>query len=141
MESVARGLLGMIESVCDALVMGNSIIMVVPTDTAELAIAFAEALHTSDVPGGVVNILTGDPEELVGHASSLEDLDCIWVVDGVLSADTVTQIRADGAHVMRRIAIVKGAKEPCGPHELQKLSEIKTVWMSSGADITGGAAY
>ncbi len=137
----ADGLLGMVEVVCDALVMGNTVIVVVPTDNAELSLAFAEALHTSDVPSGVVNILTGDVHERVGHAHGMEELDVIWAVDGVLSAEMMQAVRHAGAHVMRRIAFVAGAKEPAGPHDLQKLSEVKTVWMSSGADITGGASY
>lgn len=135
------GLLGMVEAVCDALVMGNSIILVVPAERAELGLAFAEALHTSDVPSGVVNLLTGDIAELVGCANLMEDLDAIVVPEGLLTAEQAATVAEQGAQVMRRLWWRRRAAEPATPHELQKLSEVKTVWMSSGADITGGAAY
>ena len=135
------GLLGMVESVCNALIMGNSVIVLAPVERAELALAFAEALHTSDVPGGVVNIITGDVEALVGHANALNDLDAIVVPAGLLSQEAATAVAMEGARVLRRIWWTSGATIAAGPHQLQKLSEVKTVWMSSGADITGGAAY
>lgn len=135
------GLLGMVEAVCSALVMGNSLILVVPVERAELGLALAEALHTSDVPGGVVNILTGDVGALVAVANIMEDLDAIVCAAGLLPKEEAVAVETHGASVLRRIWWRGPATEPATPHELQKLAEIKTVWMSSGADITGGASY
>ena len=142
--SVARpedGLLGMVEAVCATLVMGNAAILLVPADQAELGLALAEALHTSDVPSGVVNILTGDVADLVGHANTLADLDAIVLPVGLLDADAARAVETEGAGVLRRIWWRQDAQRAATPGELQKLAEIKTVWMSSGADITGGAGY
>jgi acyl-CoA reductase-like NAD-dependent aldehyde dehydrogenase len=135
------GLLGLVEATCDALVMGNSVIVLVPVETAELATSFAEALATSDVPGGVVNVITGDLPELLGAANALEDLDAIVAKRDVLGEKLATDVETKGAHVMRRLWWTRGAATPAEPWELQKLCEVKTVWMSSGADITGGAGY
>jgi acyl-CoA reductase-like NAD-dependent aldehyde dehydrogenase len=135
------GLLGMVDAVCNALVMGNSLILVVPVERAELGLALAEALHTSDVPGGVVNILTGDVAALVGVANIMEDLDAIVCAAGLLSKEDALAVETQAASVLRRIWWRGPATKPATPHELQKLAEIKTVWMSSGADITGGASY
>ena len=68
------GLLGLVEATCASLVMGNAVVLVVPAERAELATAFAEALATSDVPAGMVNVLTGDVAELVGAANLHDDL-------------------------------------------------------------------
>ncbi len=135
------GLLGMVEAVCSALVMGNSLILVVPVERAELGLALAEALHTSDVPGGVVNILTGDVASLVAVANIMDDLDAIVCAAGLLAKEEAVAVEIQGASVLRRIWWRGPATKPATPHELQKLAEIKTVWMSSGADITGGASY
>ncbi len=135
------GLLGMVEAVCSALVMGDSVILALPVDRAELGLALAEALHTSDVPGGVVNILTGDVSALVGVANIMEDLDAIVCAAGLLTQEDAVAVEIQAASVLRRIWWRGRATHPATPHELQKLAEIKTVWMSSGADITGGASY
>ncbi len=137
----ADGLLGMVEALCAPLVMGNAVILVVPSERAELAVALAEALATSDVPGGVVNVLTTDVADLLPHVVTHDDLDCVYVAGAALSPAQLQAAQHEGAQVMRRLLQVGGAAQPAAPHDLQRLAEVKTVWMSSGADIATGGGY
>jgi len=58
------GLLGLVSVILPVIAGGNTCVILASKNNPLSAITFAEILHTSDVPGGVVNILTGDPEEL-----------------------------------------------------------------------------
>lgn len=137
----ADGLLGMVEALCGSALMGNATTLLVPTENAELATHLAEALATSDVPGGVVNVLTGDIPTVLATANLHDDLDALYVTEGVLDADTLRTAQHEGAHVMRRIVLTSRATRPAAPSELARLSEVQTVWMSAYEPRGGGAAY
>lgn len=124
-------LLGMIESIAAPLVMGNSVVLVVPTENAELAIALAETIAVADAPHGVVQILTGDVAEIVGAANTHDDLDGLFVADGAIAAELRKKSEEEAARMMRRLVWAPPAAEPATPHLLSKLAEVKTVWMSS----------
>lgn len=125
------GLLGMVEALSAAVVMGNTVALLVPTERAELAVALAEALAVSDVPAAVVNVLTGDLQEMVSAIMLHDDLDAFYVAEGAIPATLQKQSEEEAARMMRRLLDVPGATEPASPHQLAKLAEIKTVWMSS----------
>ncbi len=132
------GLLGMVEAACTSAVMGNACILVIDASQGELAAAFSEALHTSDLPGGVVNVLTGNAAELLKVASIHDD------VDGLLlygERPELTDLKTEAAHVMRRIVQRPSAGKPATPIELQQLAEVQTVWMSAYEPQGGAAAY
>jgi len=134
----ADALLGMVEAACTSAVMGNAAILIVDASLGELAAAFAEALHTSDMPGGVINVLTGDAKELLAVASIHDD------VDGLLlygERPELPELQTEAAQVMRRIALRTSAAIPACPIELQQLAEVQTVWMSAYEPQGGAAAY
>lgn len=131
LPAAADGLLGLVEAVCTSLLMGNAVIMFVPVETSELAVAFAEALATSDVPAGSVAVMTGDVPSVLDWADKHDDLDGIYVARGALSPERLTATEAGAARTLRRIVVVPGAESPATPMVLQRLAEIKTVWMSS----------
>jgi acyl-CoA reductase-like NAD-dependent aldehyde dehydrogenase len=135
------GLLGMVEALCASALMGNATTVLVPVQRAELATHLAEALATSDVPAGVVNILTGDVDSVLETANVHDDLDTLFVTDGVLSADAMQTAQYEGAAVMRRIVVAQRAKSPATPAELMRLAELQTVWMSAYEPQGGAAAY
>ncbi|MEZ4321333.1 MAG: aldehyde dehydrogenase family protein [Myxococcota bacterium] len=135
------GLLGMVEALCASALMGNATTLLVTPASAELATHLAEALATSDFPGGVVNVLTGDLDDVLKTANVHDDLDALYVTEGVLSKGTLTQAQTEGAQVMRRIILTKGAARPASPAELARLSETQTVWMSAWEPSGGAAAY
>lgn len=124
------GLLGMVEATCAALVASNSVILCVPTAMAELAVAYAEALATSDVPAGVVNVMIGDPAEMLDTLDRLDDLDGILISDGAVSDDRLTATQAAASRTIRRVVRAGPAAEPATAFQLGKLAEVQTVWIS-----------
>ncbi|NCG17755.1 MAG: aldehyde dehydrogenase family protein [Rhodobacterales bacterium] len=136
----ADGLLGMTEAICASAVMGNGTLLIVPLALAETALALAECLATSDWPGGVVNVLTGDVAELLAVASKHDDVDGLYL--GGASAElNRKEVDVEAARVMRRVLRAGGASTAASPMQLQKLSEVQTVWMSSFEPKGGAAAY
>lgn len=136
----ADGLLGLVEATAAPLVMGNAVIAVVAVEQAELALALAEAWAVSDLPGGVVNLLTGSPKEILEAAHRHDDIDLIWL-SAAHGADLRRDADLEGARVIRRIVQMPPAARPAGPNELSRLAEQKTVWMSAYEPVGGGAAY
>ncbi|MFK7930712.1 MAG: aldehyde dehydrogenase family protein [Myxococcota bacterium] len=132
------GLLGLVELTCQALLMGDTITLLTPISMAELVAAYAELLHTSDIPAGTVNLLTGPIDELIAVANIHDDLDCILAVEGAVTTEQWTSAEHEGAHVLRRLVVATRAKTPAGPDALARLGEIKTVWMSAGGEVPGG---
>jgi acyl-CoA reductase-like NAD-dependent aldehyde dehydrogenase len=127
----ADGLLGIVEAACAVTVMSNTAIVLVPTERAELATVLGEAMATSDFPGGVVNLLTGDVGGVLDWADKHDDLDGLLLSRGAVSEARFAESQAAAAQVMRRIVAVDGAARAADPVVLGQLSEIKTVWMSS----------
>jgi len=72
-----QGLLGLVSVVAPAIVGGNTVIVLASETKPLSAISFAEVLNSSDVPGGVVNILTGNADELMSHMASHMDVNAI----------------------------------------------------------------
>lgn len=138
----ADELLGLVEATSQILLMGNTGTLIVPVDLGELATAYAESLHTSDLPAGAINVLTGDPVELVPVANKHDDLDVLLAAGQALSDDQWAEVERDGAAVLRRLVRAPSAAKAAGPDHLSRLCEVKTVWMSAGAEIpSGSAAY
>ena len=138
--NAAHGLTGLVEATCAALVPGNTVIVLVPSAMAELATQFAEMLATSDVPSGVVNVLTGDVADVLQWADKHDDVDIIYVAEGALTELRVNETRAAAARVMRRIVEVDGAVA-ADALTLQAMSEVQTVWISSSKGGAGEQAY
>lgn len=132
------GLLGMVEALCDILVMSNAGTLIVPIEQAELATALGECLHTSDLPGGTLNVLTGNLDELLPTVNVHDDIDGLLCAEGALTAEQWRTAQHDGAHVLRRLVQVPRADRAAGPDVLARLSEVKTVWMSAQGEIPAG---
>ncbi|MDQ3659999.1 MAG: aldehyde dehydrogenase family protein [Actinomycetota bacterium] len=120
-------LLGLVERLAPALCGGNSAVIVCSEAHPLPAIALAECLQTSDVPGGVVNLLTGFKDELVPVLASHGDIDALDV-SGVAPGAAV-EIEAAAASNVKRV--VRPGPRP-GPHEVTAFMEMKTVWHPKG---------
>jgi acyl-CoA reductase-like NAD-dependent aldehyde dehydrogenase len=125
-ESRGASLLGLVATVAPALVAGNTVIVLADQAHPLSAISLAEVLATSDLPGGVVNVLTGSPAEvapwLAGHAD-VNALDLAgagaieWVDLEIAAADTLKRVLSPEPGVPGR--------------SLQRIlafTETKTVW-------------
>jgi len=133
----SSSLLGVVQAIAPAITQGNTVIAVTPIGMAPVAIEFAEVLATSDLPGGVVNILTGEISELHGHATSHMD------VDGVLAfgADHETQV-AMGKAAADSVKRIKFEADPGlsglmddgaqSPYQILPWVEFKTAWHPIG---------
>jgi acyl-CoA reductase-like NAD-dependent aldehyde dehydrogenase len=94
-------LLGLVAVIAPALVAGNTVVVIADQTRPLSAISLGEVLATSDVPGGVVNILTGSPAEIAPWLASHADVNAIdltgaetldWVELEVASADTLKRV-------------------------------------------------
>jgi acyl-CoA reductase-like NAD-dependent aldehyde dehydrogenase len=126
-------LLGLVSVVAPIIVTGNTCVAVASQQRPLPAITLAEILATSDLPAGVLNILTGDPAEigpwLAGH-SDVNALDLTGVPDDAIS--TQLQVAAAGT-VKRVLADATGDwnVDP-GLGRLRAFTEISTVWHPQG---------
>ena len=120
-------LLGLVQSLAPVLAGGNTAIVIASEKYPLGAITLSEALGTSDLPGGVVNILTGSPAELAPWASSHMEIDGIDASG--LSTAQEKDLRIAGADNLKRIFRFKEAKSP---QRVLSFMENKTVWHPIG---------
>jgi acyl-CoA reductase-like NAD-dependent aldehyde dehydrogenase len=120
-------LTGLVSRVAPAIVGGNAVVTVASEPHPLAAIELAEALATADVPGGVVNILTGRREELAPVLASHMDVNAIDVSGADGDAPELERLAAD--NVKR---VVHGAADDQSPWEIARFLELKTVWHPIG---------
>jgi acyl-CoA reductase-like NAD-dependent aldehyde dehydrogenase len=125
-------LLGLVSVIAPAVVTGNTVVVVASNPQA--AITLAEVLATSDVPGGVVNILTGQGAEIAPWLASHDDvnaLDLAGIEDAGLAADLERAAAGTLKRVLRPVSGVDYTEDP-GTGAMTALLEIKTVWHPKG---------
>jgi acyl-CoA reductase-like NAD-dependent aldehyde dehydrogenase len=120
-------LLGLVQAIAPALAGGNTVIAVASQKYPLPAITLSEVLGTSDVPGGVVNILTGSSAELAPWIGSHMDIDGVDATG--LSAAQEKELRIAGADNLKRIF---SFKESQTPQRVLSFMENKTVWHPIG---------
>ncbi|MCB9890628.1 MAG: aldehyde dehydrogenase family protein [Planctomycetes bacterium] len=130
-------LLGLVSCVAPLLVPGNTVVAVVEVEAAPIALDFAEVVATSDVPKGVLQILTGDRAELVPHVATHRDLDGTLLVTDDETERLLVESEASD-HVKRGRTIDVGtparwhADSSRGIEWIEPFVEIKTAWHSMG---------
>ena len=120
-------LAGLVSRVAPALVGGNAVVAVASEAHPLAAVELAEVLATADVPGGVVNIITGRREELAPVLASHMDVNALDVsgADG-----EVAELERLAAENVKRV--VHGAPDDQSPWEVAGFLELKTVWHPIG---------
>jgi acyl-CoA reductase-like NAD-dependent aldehyde dehydrogenase len=120
-------LLGLVSRIAPALTGGNAVVALASETQPLAAIELAEAIATSDVPGGVVNLLTGQRAELAPWLASHMDVNAIDVTgaDG-LRAD----LEAAAAENVKRV--VAGKADGQSLYDISSFLELKTVWHPIG---------
>lgn len=125
-----QGLLGLVSVIAPAIVGGNTVIVLASESKPLTAISFAEVLNSSDVPGGVVNILTGNRAELLSHMASHMDVNSL-VYCGQDEKE-ITQLNELASNNLKRTIIYKKhnwSDEHCeSPYMIEKTQELKTTW-------------
>lgn len=119
-------LLGLIDAIAPIIVGGNTVVVLASTKAPLSAMSFAEVIATSDVPAGVINILTGKKDEIAPWMASHMDIDG-FDISG-LAATSHSAIRIAGAENLKRIYSFKSAD----PGRILAFLENKTVWHPIG---------
>ncbi|HEX6490189.1 MAG TPA: aldehyde dehydrogenase family protein [Gaiellaceae bacterium] len=120
-------LLGLVSRLAPVLVGGNAAVVLASESRPLAAIELAEVLATSDVPGGVVNLLTGHRDELAPVLASHMDINALDVTGADGQTAELERLAAD--NVKR---IVRGSADAQSPWEVAGFLELKTVWHPVG---------
>ena len=116
-----------IDAIAAAVVSGNTAVVLVPGSLAVPAMTFAEVLATSDLPAGVINILTGSLDELAPWAASHMDIDG-FDISGIQKKKH-GELKVAGAENLKRIHAFSNGQSPS---KILAFMESKTVWHSVG---------
>ncbi|MFV0459983.1 MAG: aldehyde dehydrogenase family protein [Actinomycetales bacterium] len=148
-------LLGLVSVLAPVLVSGNAAVVVASGTRPVPSISLAEILATSDVPGGVVNILTGRLSDLAPTLAAHADVNAIDLTGAVRWADqrpdpdaghdaepdpdevTPSALEASAAGTLKRVLRPPGSEPdwsapPSGPQRILRFTETKTVWHPRG---------
>ena len=131
----STGLLGLVSNVAPIIVGGNTCVVLASESKPLCAVSFAEVLHSSDVPGGVVNLLTGFRSELSQHFASHMDVNAMIFCDG--GKKEATQIQEAAAanikRVIRRTGTDWAKASSQHPYLIRDTQEVKTTWHPIGS--------
>lgn len=123
-------LLGLVTAIAPVIAGGNSCIVLASESKPLCAVTFAEVLNSSDLPGGVVNILTGSSEELHSHFSSHMDVNALTYYRK--NKNEIKTIKENASLNVKRIFIydklVLASDKAQSPYLIFDNQEIKTTW-------------
>jgi len=122
------GLLGLVSRLAPVLVPGNTSVVLASEATPMPAITFSEVLHSSDVPGGVVNLLTGPKDALIPFLADHMDVNAIDA--GGATAAQVARVQEGAVHNVKRVVVPDDTAQ--SPYRIAAFTEIKTVWHPKG---------
>ena len=126
-------LLGLVSIMAPAIAMGNRAILVASEPFPLAATDFYQILETSDVPGGVVNILTGAHKDLAAPMAGHLDIDAVWSFS---STDLSAVIERESAGNLKRTWVNNAqARDWFQDHTrafLEAATEIKNIWIPYG---------
>jgi acyl-CoA reductase-like NAD-dependent aldehyde dehydrogenase len=120
-------LAGLVSRIAPAIVGGNATVVLASERSPLSAVELAEVLATSDVPGGVVNLLTGHREELAPWLAGHMDVNAIDLAGADGQVEELERLAAD--NVKR---VVHGKPDEQSPWDIADFLELKTVWHPIG---------
>ena len=130
------GLLGLVSTVLPAIAMGNRVVVVPSSHYSLLATDFYQVLDTSDLPGGVINIVPGDREVLTEVLAKHYDIEGMWYWGDRKGSKL---IETEAAESMKRTWVNYGRHHDWTDPEqgegevfLRKATEIKNIWIPYG---------
>jgi len=127
-------LLGLISNIAPAIAGGNTCVVLASESKPLCAISFAEVLHASDVPAGVVNILTGFRTELTEFFASHMDVNAVIYCDGGRAlAKEVQTLAADNIKRVIERTRVDWLRDAENPYLIRDTQEVKTTWHPIGS--------
>ncbi len=131
------GFIGMISTIMPAIALGNRVIFVPSEQSALLATDFYQVLNTSDLPAGVINIITGDRDGLTDTLAKHYDIEGFWYWGTIEGSK---QVEFEAAATMKRTWVNNGKVFDWYNNEqaqselfLRNCVEIKNIWVPYGA--------
>ncbi|HUF12341.1 MAG TPA: aldehyde dehydrogenase family protein [Longimicrobiales bacterium] len=132
----APSLLGFVSVVAPAIARGNTVVAVPSQRLALAATDFYQVLDTSDVPAGVVNIVTGRRDELAAVLAAHDDVAGMWYFG---DADGSAEVERLSAGNMKRTWVGHGikrdwyeARQGEGPEFMREATQVKNIWVPYG---------
>ncbi|HEY7582312.1 MAG TPA: aldehyde dehydrogenase family protein [Acidimicrobiia bacterium] len=123
-------LLGLVSRLAPVMVAGNTAV-VISSETQPLpAITFSEVLESSDVPAGVINILTGFPSELAPWLADHMDVNAVDMAGA--APEVGLRVRQGAVHNVKRLVGTDGYTDLQSPYLIAAFTETKTVWHPKG---------
>jgi acyl-CoA reductase-like NAD-dependent aldehyde dehydrogenase len=127
-------LLGLLSVICPAIAGGNTVIALASTSKPLSAVTVSEVLATSDLPGGVINILTGQRKELLEHFATHMDVNaCIYCGD---DTSELANVRTKAALNVKRVISYDRDdwmnEKAQSPYFILDTQEVKTTWHPVG---------
>ncbi len=129
-------LLGFISLIAPAIAMGNTLVVIPSQQSPLSATDFYQILETSDLPGGVVNIVTGDRDMLSQILAEHDDVDAIWYLG---SAEGSKNVELASAGNMKRTLVNYGyprnwldTVQGEGEEFLRESTQVKNIWIPYG---------
>jgi acyl-CoA reductase-like NAD-dependent aldehyde dehydrogenase len=126
----APALLGLVSRLAPIMLSGNTIVVIASQSQPMPAITFSETLESSDVPAGVVNILTGSPTELIPWMADHMDVNAVDVAGA--SAELRLRAQQGAVHNVKRVVGSDGYRDIQSPYLIAAFTETKTVWHPKG---------
>jgi acyl-CoA reductase-like NAD-dependent aldehyde dehydrogenase len=132
----ASSLLGLVSVLAPVVVTGNTLVVAASATRPVPAVTLAEVLATSDVPGGVVNLLTGPLADTAATLASHMDVNALDLTGAAGDADLATALEREAAENLKRV-LRAPAQEPDwtvepGLERITAFLETKTVWHPIG---------
>ncbi|MEV7502833.1 aldehyde dehydrogenase family protein [Streptomyces sp. NPDC093018] len=133
--------LGLVSVLAPVIATGNTAVVIASEKAPLPALSLAEVLATSDVPGGVVNILSGRPSEIAPSLAAHQDVNAIDLAGADEELAKELEIAAaDNLKRVLRPQTVDFTQTP-GTERLTAFLETKTVWHTTGALGASGSSY
>ncbi len=134
-------LLGLVSVIAPAIATGNTVVVVASEKAPLPALSLGEVLATSDVPGGVVNVLSGRTAEIAPSLAAHQDVNAIDLAGADAALATELEIAAaDNLKRVLRPQAVDWAATP-GTERMTAFLETRTVWHPTGSLGAGGSSY
>ncbi|WP_171164109.1 aldehyde dehydrogenase family protein [Streptomyces sp. I05A-00742] len=133
--------LGLVSVIAPVIAAGNTVVVIASEKAPLPALSLGEVLATSDVPGGVVNVLSGRAAEIAPSLAAHQDVNAIDLAGADAELATALEVAAaDNLKRVLRPQAVDWAATP-GTGRLMAFLETKTVWHPTGSLGVGGSSY
>ena len=130
----------MVILIASTITAGNALVVLAPKQISVVAQSFAEVLHHSDLPGGVVNILSGFADELLEHMAGHMEIRSMAYLAKQADPKLKAKVQELGSENMKRLSFWTGdfADQKRSPFAIEEFMEVKTTWHP--IEQIGGAA-